>query len=455
MSDPLLERLLSSDCDLGLLTDPDQIARHLADATRRSGPVPPLVCRPKATQGVSEFLRACHDLGRPVVVQGGLTGLSGGARPMQGEVVLSLERTTEIGMVDKVSASVTVDAGVTLQALQQVAHAAGLAFGVDIGARGTATLGGMIATNAGGIRVLRYDMMRAHVLGLEVVLADGTILTSLRGLMKDNSGPNLNHMFIGSEGLFGVVTRASMRLSPKPQIETNALCAVPSVDAALVLLQRLRNALGPQLTAFEGIFASVYEGVGGMPGKSAPLAAGAPLYVLAEIQTFGSESGDDVFENVLMQAYKEGVCHDVVVSQSGREFEAIWNVRENCTEYTFSLGRLVGHDISVPLASIPAFMEVAGRTLAETDPEASAYVFGHLGDGNLHYVVKTERREAVSPALYRVAASLGGSVTAEHGVGMDKKDYLTLVRSREEIATIHSLKAALDPKAILNRGRVI
>lgn len=459
MSDRLLQCLAAIDHDFGILTESGMIARHLADATRRSGPEPQLVARPKTTEAVSVFLGLCHELGQTVAIQGGLTGLSGGARPMQGEVVLSLERLTNIESVDDVSATIVADAGATLQAVQMAADAAGLAFGVDIGARGSATIGGMIATNAGGIRVLRYDMMRAQVLGLEAVLADGTVLSSLRGLMKNNSGPNLNHLFIGSEGLFGVVTRACLRLSPKPIAERNALCAVPSVESAMLLLTMLRKALGPQLTAFEGIFAPVYEGVAGMAGRTVPLAPGAPLYILAEIQMFGKQAAigaiSDIFDGVLMQAYEEGLCSDIVVSQSGREFEAIWNIREACTEFTFSLGRLTGHDISVPLVSMSTFMEKAAEALRTSDPQASAYVFGHLGDGNLHYVVKTERPESVSPGLFRLAASLGGSVTAEHGVGADKRDYLPLVRSPQELATIRSLKATLDPKFILNRGRII
>ncbi|MFB9949192.1 FAD-binding oxidoreductase [Rhizobium puerariae] len=450
-----IERLPAGGHDLGIETDRDMMARHLADATRKPGPVPSLVARPKTTEGVSAFLKACHDAGQPVAVQGGLTGLSGGARPLEGEVVLSLERMRSLGPVDAVSATIVVEAGARLQTVQEAAESAGLCFGVDIGARGSATIGGMIATNAGGIRVLRHDMMRAQILGLEAVLADGTVLSSLRGLMKDNSGPNLNQLFIGGEGLFGVVTRACLRLSAKPAAERNALCAVPSVDSALVLLQRLRSALGPQLTAFEGIFAPVYEGISAMRRGAIPLPAGSPLYVIAEMQIFGAQAGDDVFETVLIQAYEDGLCSDIVVSRSGREFAAIWDVREGCTEFTFSLGRLTGHDISVPLRSIPAFMAEAETLLAGLDPEAGAYVFGHLGDGNLHYVVRTGRREAVSPEIYRLAARLGGSVTAEHGVGLDKKDYLSLVRSPAELATIRMLKAALDPKAILNRGRVL
>lgn len=451
----LLDHLRSSNGDLDLITDPSLMTRYLTDATRVAGALPRFVARPRTTQAVSQILRICHAADQPIVVQGGLTGLSGGARPKEGEAVISLENMSCLAPVDPIAATVVVDAGTALQAVQDAADDAGLYFGVDIGARGSATIGGLVSTNAGGIRVLRYDMMRAHVLGVEAVLSDGTILSSLRGLMKDNSGPNLNHLFIGSEGLYGVVTKVCLRLSAKPTSERNALCAVPSITAALALLQRLRSALGPRLTAFEGIFAPVYAGVANMLGSKAPLSAGAPLYILTEVQFFGDEVAESLFETVLMQSYEEGLCEDIVISQSGRDFATIWSVRESCNEYTFSLGKLVGHDVSIPLATLSRFSQEAEFVLATTDPEAKAYVFGHLGDGNLHYVVKTECRERVSPALYELAARCGGSVTAEHGVGHDKREYLSLVRSPAELSTIRSLKMALDPKSILNRNRVI
>lgn len=450
----LLHLLEAQDNDLGLLTDAAMIERYRADATRRAGAAPLLVARPRSTEGVSAFLSACNRLGQAVVVQGGLTGLSGGARPEEGEVALSLERMTCIDAVDETAAMIVAEAGATLQSVQHAVASCGLQFGVDIGARGTATIGGMIATNAGGIRVLRYNMMRTQVIGLEAVLADGTVVGSMRGLTKDNSGPNLNQLFIGSEGLFGVVTKARLQLFPRPRHELNALCAVSSVEDALAMLRLLRQALGPQLSAFEGIFGSVYDGVAGFKG-SAPLATGAPLYVLVEMQSFGDTEDGRVFERVLMDAYEQGLCSDIVVSQSGREFSAIWDVRENCTEYTFSLGRLRGHDVSVPLAALPIFISEAGQLLPKLDPDARAFIYGHLGDGNLHYTLMSDRCEQISPEIYRLAAELGGSVTAEHGVGVDKKPYLSLVRSAADLSTIRAMKTTLDPKNILNRGRVI
>lgn len=450
----LVERLSAAGEDLGLVTVTEDKLRYLADGTRREGPEPAVVIRPKITAGVSQALKICHAFGQPVVLQGGLTGLSGGARPKAGEVVLSLERLTAVEPVDRGDASVIAGAGATLQAVQEAADDADLLFGVDIGARGTATIGGAISTNAGGIRVLRYGMFRDQVSGLEAVLADGTVVSSMRGLAKNNTGLDLRHLVIGTEGTLAVVTRAKLRLHPKPNVSRNALCALPSLDDAPTLLHQMWAALGPMLSAFEGIWPNTYEGASEFCGIR-PLATGAGLYVLLEMQGFGNASNPDAFENVLMAAYDAGLCSDIVVSQSGREFDDIWKLREACPEYTFSLGRLRGHDISLPLKAIAPFMEIAGTRIAELDREADIYVYGHLGDGNLHFVLNSRIADVISPDIYRLAAEFGGSVSAEHGIGTDKAPYLTLVRSPEELEVMRRIKQALDPQRLLNRGRII
>ena len=450
----LLAALGASGHDLGLVTDPDAAARFATDATRRVDHVPALVIRPKDSAGTAAALRICTDLGRKVVVQGGLTGLSGGARVRPGEVALSLERLNDIGPVDLLAAQVEVGAGAILQKVQEAAAEQDLMVGVDLGARGTATLGGLIATNAGGIRVLRYGMMRAQVAGLEVALPDGTLLSSLRGLDKDNAGPDLRQLFIGSEGIYGIVTRALLHLHPAPTLETNALCAVGGIEQAQALLRHLRARLGPLLSAFEGIWPEVYDGATARLGRS-PLPGGAGLYVLTEIQGMRDIVQEDAFEAALIEAYEAGLCSDIVVSQSAREFDALWSLREACVEFTFSLGRLVPHDISVPARALPRFLTEARALLARTDPQAAPYIYGHLGDGNLHYVVKTERRQEVSTAINGLAAALGGSITAEHGVGQDKAPYLALVRSAAERRVMADLKRVLDPRGTLNPGRLM
>lgn len=438
----------------GVLAGPDVDQRYRDDPDGRLGVLPEAVLRPRDTEGVAAALIACGRLGQPIVVQGGRTGLTGAARVQPGEVVLSMERMTGLAVPDRQEASIVADAGATLQSVQEAADGAGLMFGVDIGARGSATIGGNIATNAGGIRVLRYGMYRAQVLGLEAVLADGSVLTSLKGLPKDNSGYDLSQLFIGTEGTLGVVTRAALRLHPKPASEINAFCALPSLDAAIALLGLLRQRLGPLLSAYEVNIAPLYDIMVATMAMPAPLPAGSPVYVLAEVQGSEPERDGERFAEVLMRAVEDGIVADVVVSQSPREFRTLWDVREDANRVLFSMKGLVGVDISVPLARMGGFLREADIAIRAVDPGADIYVFGHLGDGNLHYQVRTEDPAAAYDIVYRGVAAAGGGVSAEHGIGLDKKQWLHLVRSDAEIATMRRLKATLDPGNILNRGRV-
>ena len=428
--------------------------RYSDDLSGKNGVRPELVLRPRTTAEVAEMLRLCNGIGQRLVVHGGRTGLAGAARVEPGEAVLSLERMTAIEAPDREAATIVAEAGVPLQVVQDAADMAGLLFGVDIGARGTATVGGNVATNAGGIRVLRYGMYRAQVLGLEAVLADGSVLTSLKGLPKDNSGYDLNQLFIGSEGTLGVVTRACLRLHPKPVTEVNAFCALASLEAAIALLGLLRQRLGPLLSAYEVNFSPLYGAmVAGMQAP-APLPVGSPVYVLAEIQGTEPDRDGERFAAVLMQAVEEGVIDDVVVSQSPREFRALWDVREDANRFLFSIEGLVGVDISIPLSRMSAFLREAEAAIRTVDRNAEIYVFGHLGDGNLHYQVQTSEPALAYDIVYRGVAAGGGSVSAEHGIGLDKKKWLHLVRSEAEIAAMRRLKAAFDPNNILNPGRI-
>ncbi|RNJ45056.1 FAD-binding oxidoreductase [Mesorhizobium erdmanii] len=455
---PETQRLLSALGDRlgagGVLAGSDVDQRYRDDPDGKLGVLPEVVLRPRDTVGVAAALAGCHAVGQPVVVQGGRTGLAGGTRVQPGEIVLSLERMSGLAAPDTQAGSIVAEAGATLQAVQEAADDAGLMFGVDIGARGSATVGGNIATNAGGIRVLRYGMYRAQVLGLEAVLADGSVLSSLKGLPKDNSGYDLGQLFIGAEGTLGVVTRAALRLHPKPASEVNAFCALASLDAAIALLGLLRQRLGPLLSAYEVNFAPLYDVMAASMAMPAPLPVGSPVYVLAEIQGNEPERDGERFAEVLMQAVEDGVVDDVVVSQSPREFRALWDVREDANRVLFSIKGLIGVDISIPLARMGAFLQEADAAIRAVDPSADIYVFGHLGDGNLHYQVLTADPAAAYGIVYRGVAAAGGGVSAEHGIGLDKKQWLHLVRSDAEIATMRRLKTALDPKNILNPGRV-
>jgi len=413
------------------------------------------VVRPSTTAEMSTALSLCNDFRQPIVVQGGRTGLSGAHRIHEGEAVLSLERLTQLSPPDPDHRTLLAGAGVPLQWVQETADAAGLMFGIDIGARGTATIGGNIATNAGGIRVLRYGMFRAQVAGLEVVLADGSVLTSLRGLDKDNSGYDLNQLFIGSEGTLGIVTQALLRLHPKPTFETNALMALPSVEAAITLLRRLRAKVGRDLSAFEIMLADVYQGAARQMSMTPPLTTPAPVYVLTEIQA--ERHGDiaaETFMECLSEAIEDDLALDAVIAQSHREFLALWALRDGCADYVRGLSNIANGDISIPVTSINKFLHESQEQLRQIDPRTTFLIFGHLGDGNLHYVFQTAFKDRAIACLMNLVAAFGGSVSAEHGIGMDKKQWLTLVRSSTEIKTMKALKSCLDPNDILNRGRI-
>lgn len=446
----LYRRLDAAAIVIGDAIDP----RYGDDLSGKGGGQPELVLRPRNAADVAEILRLCSGIGQKLVVQGGRTGLAGGARVQPGEAVLSLERMTAVEAPDVAAATIIAEAGAPLQMVQEAADASGLMFGVDIGARGTATVGGNIATNAGGIRVLRYGMYRAQVLGLEAVLADGSILTSLRGLAKDNSGYDLNQLFIGSEGSLGVVTRACLRLHPKPATEVAAFCALGSLEAAIALLGLLKQRLGPLLSAYEVNFSPLYGAMIAGMAAPAPLPVGAPVYVLAELQGSQADLDGERFASVLMQAVEDGIVDDVVVSQSPREFRALWDVREEANRFLFAIEGMLGVDISIPLAAMADFLRNAEAAIHAVDSSAEIYVFGHLGDGNLHYQVDTTEPAAAYEIIYRGVAACGGAVSAEHGIGLDKKKWLNLVRSDAELSAMRRLKVAFDPHNILNPGRI-
>lgn len=452
--DMLLSRLERRLDRAGILAGEAIDPRYGDDLSGGGSLRPAAVFRPRHGADVAAILGVCNELGQPLVVQGGRTGLSGGARVGAGEAVLSLERMTALSPVEPAAGTVVAEAGAPLQAVQEHAEAAGFLFGVDIGARGTATIGGNIATNAGGIRVLRYGSFRAQVLGVEAVLADGSVLSSLKGLAKDNSGYDLSQLFIGSEGTLGVVTRACLRLHPKPVTQAIAFCAMPSLDAAMALLKFLRARLGTLLSGFELIFDPLMSEMARTLGLNAPVRLGAPVYVLADIQGMSPGTDETVFAEALGQAMEDGLVTDAALSQPDREFRALWALRDDCNRYLFALNSLLSLDVSLPLPRMGQFLTEAGAAQQKADPSARDYVFGHLGDGNLHYCVVTDRPDAVAGAVFRCVERAGGSISAEHGIGLDKKPYLHLSRSEAEIATMRRLKAALDPNGILNPGRI-
>jgi FAD/FMN-containing dehydrogenase len=435
--------------------------KYLADWSGERGARPLAVVRPLSTQDVSKVMAVCYEHHCPVVPQGGLTGLAGGAVPSEGAVVVSLERMNGIEEIDAASATVTVKAGTPLQAIQEAVRDAGFFFALDLGARGSCQIGGNLATNAGGNRVIRYGMARDLVLGLEVVLPDGTVLSMLNKMVKNNAGPDLKGLFIGTEGTLGIITRAVMRLHPGISGANTALVAVSSFDAAIQLLRHAQQQLSGLVSAFEVMWDDYYTSATTVGGARAPLPAGHPLYVLIDLQSMAPAAHAEAFEQVLEHALEAGWALDAAIAQSHAEAEDFWALRDSIAEMLSSYAPTINFDVSFPISRIGTAVEGLRRIMATGFPGVRSMYFGHVGDGNVHIVVgplpddgrKTEH--AIETAFYELTQSLGGSVSAEHGIGLHKKPYLHYSRSEAERALIRTMKGALDPRNIMNPGKIL
>jgi FAD/FMN-containing dehydrogenase len=417
-----------------------------------------LLVRPRTTEQVSQLLALCHARGQAVVTHGGLTGLVNGADAGSGDLVLSLESMNAIERVDVQGRTLRAQAGAKLGNVQREAEKHGMVFPLDLGARDSATVGGNISTNAGGLRVLRYGMMRSLVLGIEAVLADGTVLTSLNRMLKNNAGYDLKQLFIGSEGTLGVVTRAELRLVSRTRSQETLLASLPSFDALVDLLGRLDSGMGGQLAAFEALWGNYYDLNTAPPAVNAPpLARGAPFYAIAETLGGDPESDRARLEAVLGEAMEAGTVTDVTLANSETERRAIWNIREDVWQPKH-IAPLLTFDVSLPIENMKAYVEEVNGSVHAFAGENRSFVFGHMADGNLHLVIAagddSATRAKVEDLVYRPLAAIGGSVSAEHGIGLEKRDYLPLSRTAAEIATMRTLKRALDPKGILNPGKV-
>jgi FAD/FMN-containing dehydrogenase len=416
--------------------------------------------RPATTAEVAAVLRACQTARQPVVVQGGLSGLVHGADAKPHEVILSLERMQAVEEIDQAERKATVQAGVKLQAFQEAVEERGLMFPLDLGARGSATIGGAIATNAGGNRVLRYGMIREMVLGLEAVLADGTVVASMSGLMKNNTGYDLKQLFVGSEGTLGVVTRAVLRLRERPGSQEVALLAADELSGLVELLRRMDRALGGQLSAFEVMWRDHYDLVTTPPSPSpSPLPRGSRYYVLVEAHGASPEEDNGRFVAALEQAQAAGLLREAVIARSQGERNALWAIRDDVGQLR-RLAPILAFDVSLPIAAMEGYIRTVREGLARRWPGAHCSVFGHLGDGNLHLVFAPgsddpDTRRAVEETVYAPLRELRGAVSAEHGIGLEKKPYLGISRTPEEIALMRLLKRTLDPLGILNPGKVV
>jgi FAD/FMN-containing dehydrogenase len=415
-----------------------------------------VLVRPADTSQVSAVLRLCHSRGQPVVPHGGLTGLVHGGTAKESELILSLEALNRIESVDVPGRTMRVEAGVTLQRVQEEAERFNLMFPLDLGARGTATIGGNISTNAGGMRVVRFGMMRSLVLGLEVVLADGTVLCSLNRMLKNNAGYDLKQLFIGSEGTLGVVTRADLRLASRPVSSCAAFVACRDFTAMTELLGMLDARLGGQLSAFEALWPAFYEVTTTAPALSAPiLPYGHAVYALIEALGADPEADQERFERVLSDALESGFIVDAAIAKSEADRNAMWAPREDVFQMD-RYGPSHSFDVSLAIADMPRYLDTLHRTLEDRLPGAKTFVFGHVADGNLHIAVWAAGADVrvVENCVYEPLRSIAGSISAEHGIGLERKPYLGISRTQAEIAIMRALKAALDPRGILNPGKV-
>jgi FAD/FMN-containing dehydrogenase len=448
------------------ITDPQMQAPYVVEMRDMFPGRTPMVLRPASVAEVTEILKLANATATPIVPQGGNTGLVGGQTPLDNEIVLSLNRLDRIREVDPTSNTMTCEAGVTLQRAREAAAAVDRLYPQLLPSEGTCTIGGNLSTNAGGTAALAYGITRAHVLGIEVVLADGRVLNNLNKLKKDNTGYDLKNLFIGAEGTLGVITAAVLRLVPRPRAIETAFAGVPSPAAALELLTIAGERAGGGVTSYElmtrmGMELALRYGA----GCRDPLATRHPWYVLIELSSQREQGLRDVMEDVLAQGLQRGLVTDAAIADSLDQSKMFWRIREMLGEAQRHAGGSIKHDVSVPVAAVPAFIKDADAAAISVVPGARPLPFGHLGDGNIHYNViqpdgadKAEylkHWDAMNAAIFAVVRKYGGSISAEHGVGVVKRDLLPSVKDPVALELMHSLKRMLDPKGILNPGKVL
>ncbi len=410
--------------------------------------------RPANVQEVSAILALCNEHKQSIVTVGGNTGMVGGTVTQKDDILLSLERMNKVIEVDVLSRTLTVEAGVILQQAQTEASDVGLLFPIDLGARGSATIGGNIATNAGGNGVIRYGMMRDLVLGLEVVMADGTIINSLNKLIKNNTGYDTKQLFIGSEGTLGIITKAVLKLKPAMHSLSTAFVAVDSFNAVLALLDRLDKELGGTLSAFEVMWENFYDFMSTDPKMRTPsFEEKHPYYILLEARGGNMQDDEERFQKIIWSMFEDRLVPDGAIAQSMHDREAMWAFRDNIS-YLYSIEDAAGYDISVPQSCMERYVDKITSELDEKYGDTNLVIFGHIGDGNLHISLSATDQIGVNAILYDALRDMGGSVSAEHGIGLDKIAYLANCRGIEELALMNSLKKTMDPNNILNPGKL-
>ena len=452
-----------------LFTEADEMAPFLTDWRGKWTGTALAVVQPESPQDVASVMRWCHERRIPVVPQGGNTGLSGGATPDASgrSVVLSLSRLQSVRSVDLQNNTITVDAGVTLLALQEAAQAQGRMFPLSLAAEGSCTIGGNLASNAGGVQVLRYGNARELCLGLEVVTAEGGLWNGLRGLRKDNTGYDLRDLYIGSEGTLGIITGATLKLFPQPRSQVVACVAVPAPAQAVELLTFAQARLGAALTAFELMSDTCLQLVEKhVPGSRIPFGERSPWYVLMELSgELDDAQATSSMEALLEAAFEQSLITDAALSSSLSQLQALWALRENISEAQGAEGKTIKHDISLPASHIAEFIESTDAAILAQSGGVRLVVFGHLGDGNLHYNLSPAEGAspadflALEPAMNRLVHDAvharGGSISAEHGLGVLRRDESARYKSPVELDLMRRIKAALDPHGLLNPGKLL
>ncbi len=469
ISTDVVDRFIDIVGPANALTDPTDQTPYLVEWRDTYHGKTPAVLRPGTVDEVLAILKLANETGTAIVPQGGNTGLVGGQIPFEtgAEIVVSLSRLNRVRDVDPQGNTMTVEAGVTLAACQEAADAVDRFFPLSLGSQGTCQIGGNISTNAGGTAVLAYGNTRELVLGLEVVLADGTVWNGLRGLRKDNTGYDLKDLFVGAEGTLGIVTAAVLKLFQKPRAVETAFIGLATPHQALDVLNRAQAAAGTALVSFELIPRILLQFcLDHLPGARDPLAGRHDWYVLAEMAS-GVDDGRirATMEHVLMHAIEDGVAEDAVLAESGQQAADFWALRHAMSEIQKPEGGSIKHDVSVPVADVPAFLDKAIAAAVETVPGCRPVPFGHLGDGNIHFnisqpvgagkadfLAEAERMNAV---IHGIVTDFGGSISAEHGIGRLKRPLLPTVKSPVEMALMRTIKKALDPNGILNPGKLL
>ena len=418
-----------------------------------------IIVRPESTEEVSKILSVCNQAGQPVIVHGGLTGLVYGTRTSPDQLILSLERMNNIEEIDPIGRTLTCQSGVTLQNIQEKAESENMIFPLDLGARGSCSIGGNISTNAGGNRVIRYGMTRDSVLGIEAVTSDGTILSSMNRMIKNNAGYDLKQLFIGTEGTLGIVTRCVLRLREAPISQNTALVGIENFPSIVTFLKHIDSGLGGNMSAFEVMWKEFYEMVtNSLDEKSLPLKKNIPYYVLVESMGSDQVKDEEHFESLLQKALEDSVIVDAVLAKSEKERKALWAFRDD-VEKQAQYGPTVMFDVSLPINEMEEYVSKVDLNLQKYWKDFHHIVWGHLADGNLHLVVGTGDLESdtikkIENSVYEPLEFTGGSISAEHGIGLEKKPYLHLSRSEAEINYMKALKDTFDPKGILNPGLI-